>query len=219
MAKAVKPAVMSVAVDVLIFTVSDNHVEVLLERRAEEPFKNCLALPGGLVKADESPDDAVKRCLREEIGVEDIYTEQLYTWGDIDRDPRNRVISISYIALVNKSRCHPIAGERVEEVCWKEISADDINELTKELAYDHGEMISYALSRLKGKLEYTSIAFHMMEEEFTLPELQKVYEILLDKPLYKANFRKKIMDFVEETGNTVTGNPHRPSKLYRWNGR
>lgn len=210
---------MAVAVDVLIFTVSDGHVEVLLEKRADEPYKDYPAVPGSFIRDAESPDEAVKRCLHEEIGVDDIYFEQLYTWGDISRDPRTRVISISYIALVNKSRCHPVAGERVKDIFWQTVDTDSLGELEKTLAYDHGKMISYALQRLKGKLEYTSIVFHMMEEEFTLPDLQAIYEILLGKPLYKANFRRKINEFVEDTGKFETGNPHRPSKLYRWNGK
>lgn len=208
---------MAVAVDILIFTVSDNKVEILLEKRANGPFEGALALPGVFVNVDEELDDAVKRCLRQEIGMENMYTEQLYTWGGINRDPRSRVLSVSYIALINKSSYIPKAGERVREVCWREVSGEALEAMRSIIAYDHADMISYALQRLRGKLEYTSIVFHMMEEEFTLPDLQRVYEIILGKPLYKANFRKKIMEFVEETGN-MRNDGHRPSKLYRWNG-
>lgn len=210
---------LSVAVDILIFTVEGNHVEVLLEKRDEEPFRGYYALPGAIMEADESLPETVERCLREEIGVTDIYTEQLYTWGDLNRDPRRRVVSVSYIALVNKAKCHPVAGERVSEIRWQEVSTENVNELQGKLAYDHGDMVAYALERLKGKVEYTSIVFHMMGNEFTLPGLQHVYETLLGRTLYKANFRKKIAEFVEETGGMVVGDPHRPSKLYRWNGR
>ena len=210
---------LSVAVDVLIFTVADNHVEVLLEKRDDEPFRGFYALPGALMGVGEGLEETVARCLKEEIGIEDIYTEQLYTWGALDRDPRRRVISVSYIALVNKARCHPVAGAHVSEVIWEEVSKANVDELRDRLAYDHGEMVAYALERLAGKVEYTSIVFHMMGEEFTLPALQHVYEILLGKQLYKANFRKKIAGFVEETGGMVVGDPHRPSKLYRWNGK
>lgn len=208
----------AVAVDILIFTVADNKVEILLEKRANGPFEGALALPGAFVNVDEELDDAVKRCLLQEIGVKDMYTEQLYTWGGINRDPRSRVLSVSYIALINKSSYTPRAGERVREVCWREVSEKTLQEMRSEIAYDHADMIAYALQRLRGKLEYTSIVFHMMEDEFTLPDLQRVYEIILDKPLYKANFRKKIMEFVEETGN-MRNDGHRPSKLYRWNGK
>ncbi len=210
---------LSVAVDILIFTVDDNHVEVLLEKRDDEPFRGYYALPGAIMDVNESLEETVARCLREEIGVSDIYTEQLYTWGELRRDPRRRVLSVSYIALVNKTRCHPVAGKRVSEVRWQEVSTANVNELRGKLAYDHGDMVAYALERLKGKVEYTSIAFHMMGEEFTLSALQHVYEILLDKSLYKANFRKKIAQFVEETGGMLSGDPHRPSRLYRWNGK
>lgn len=208
----------AVAVDILIFTVADNRVEILLEKRANGPFEGAYALPGAFVNVDEELDDAVKRCLLQEIGVKDIYTEQLYTWGGINRDPRSRVLSVSYIALINKSCYTPRAGERVREVCWREVCEDSLEAMRGEIAYDHADMIAYALQRLRGKLEYTSIAFHMMEEEFTLPELQKIYEIILGKPLYKANFRKKINDFVEPTGN-MRSDGHRPSRLYRWNGK
>lgn len=209
----------AVAVDILIFTVSDNKVEILLEKRANGPFEDALALPGVFVNIDEELDDAVKRCLLQEIGITDnMYTEQLYTWGGINRDPRSRVLSVSYIALINKSAYTPKAGERVREVCWREVSDDALEAMRKEIAYDHADMIAYALQRLRGKLEYTSIVFHMMEDEFTLPDLQKVYETILGKALYKANFRKKITEFVEETGN-MRNDGHRPSRLYRWNGK
>lgn len=210
---------MSVAVDILIFTVQDKHLEVLLVKRDEFPYKDCLALPGSFVGERESLEEAVARCLQEEIGITDIYTEQLYTWGDVERDPRLRVLSVSYVALVNKSKCNPKACKRVNDVVWKEVSMEALNGVKEQMAFDHAKIIQCGLERLRGKIEYTPVIFHMLEEEFTLPQLQSVYEIILGKKLYKANFRKKIMDFVEETGNIQTGEANRPSKYYRWNGK
>ena len=207
---------MSVAVDILIFTVQDKHLEVLLVKREEFPFKDCLALPGTFVGEKESLDDAVKRCLQEEIGITDMYTEQLYTWGEVERDPRLRVLSVSYVALVNKSKCNPKAGKRVTDVCWMEVSMEHMDAIRNQMAFDHAKIIQCGLERLRGKIEYAPIVFHMLEDEFTLPQLQSIYEIILGKKLYKANFRKKIMDMVVETGNIQSGEANRPSKYYCW---
>lgn len=206
----------SVAVDLLIFTAEENHIEVLLIKRQEYPFKGSYALPGVFVGMNESLDEAVQRCLWEETGLENIYMEQLYTWGKVDRDPRMRIISVSYIALVSKSKLNPKANKRVSEVKWQEVSLETVDGLKDKLAFDHVDMIKYALERLRNKVEYMPIAFHMMEEEFTIPHLQTVYETILGKPLFKANFRKKIKDLVVETGNITEGDAHRPSKYYRY---
>lgn len=206
----------SVAVDLLILTANQGEIEVLLVKRKEHPFKDYYALPGVFVKIDESLDDAVKRGLQEETGLSNIYMEQLYTWGRVDRDPRMRIISVSYIALVPKSKVNPVACQRVSEIQWQKVSLENIESLKEKLAFDHAEMIKYALNRLKNKVEYTPVAFHMIDEEFTLPYLQTVYEALLGKKIFKANFRKKIQDFVVETGNKTEGDAHRPSKYYRY---
>lgn len=206
----------SVAVDLLVLTANQGDIEVLLVKRKEHPFKDYYALPGVFVGIDESLDDAVKRGLKEETGLSDIYMEQLYTWGRVDRDPRMRIISVSYIALVAKSKINPVACQRVSEIQWQKVSLENIESLKGKLAFDHAEMIKYALERLKNKVEYTPVAFHMIDEEFTLPYLQTVYEALSGKKLFKANFRKKIQDLVVETGNSTEGDAHRPSKYYRY---
>jgi len=204
----------SVAVDLLIFTIENEQLKVLLIKRAEHPYKDCFALPGVFVKIDESVEEAAKRALFEETSLQDIYLEQLYTFGDLNRDPRMRVISIAYMALVPEGKLKPSAGERVSELGWF-----SVNELVKEeIAFDHASIISCATERIKNKSEYTPIIFQLMPEEFTLSELQKSYEIVLEKPLYKANFRKKIMPMVRETGNMSAGENHRPSKFYEYNG-
>ena len=203
----------SVAVDLLTFTIEDNKLKVLMIERDEDPFKGKLALPGVFVREDETLDGAAIRGIREETGLEGIYFEQLYTFGDIDRDPRKRIISVSYMALVPVEQLVFKAGERVSGA-WL-VDVEGILNSRDEIAFDHKQIIQVARERLANKVEYTDIAFHLVGEEFTLPELQNVYEILLGKPVYKANFRKKMASMIEETEYMTTGAAHRPSRLYR----
>lgn len=203
----------SVAVDLLTFTIEDNNLKVLMIERDEDPFKGKLALPGVFVREDETLDGAAIRGIREETGLEGIYFEQLYTFGDIDRDPRKRIISVSYMALVPVEQLVFKAGERVSGA-WL-VDVEGILNSRDEIAFDHKQIIQVARERLANKVEYTDIAFHLVGEEFTLPELQNVYEILLGKPVYKANFRKKMASMIEETEYMTTGAAHRPSRLYR----
>ncbi len=203
----------SVAVDLLTFTIEDNNLKVLMIERDEDPYKGKLALPGVFVREDETLDGAAIRGIREETGLEGIYFEQLYTFGDIDRDPRKRIISVSYMALVPVEQLVFKAGERVSGA-WL-VDVEEILNSRDEIAFDHKQIIQVARERLANKVEYTDIAFHLVGEEFTLPELQNVYEILLGKPVYKANFRKKMASMIEETEYMTTGAAHRPSRLYR----
>ena len=204
---------MSVAVDLLTFTVEEDTLKILMVRRKEHPYAGCLALPGVFVKAEETLDEAAMRGIREETGLTGIYYEQLYTWGDPDRDPRTRVISVSYMNLVSRDRLSFYAGRRTTEAVL--LPVRDLLDSGEEIAFDHRRIIEYALWRLQNKVEYTDIAFHLVPEEFTLPELQRVYEILLDKPLFKANFRKKVAPMIEETERYTSGDAHRPSRYYR----
>lgn len=206
----------SVAVDFLLFTIEDDELKVLMVRRKEEPFSGMLALPGVAVLEDETLEHAARRCLEEETGItESIYLEQLYTWGDnCNRDPRGRVISISYMALIPREQLIEKIGERVLEVGFESVEKL-LNE--EQLAFDHREIIQYGRERIRNKTEYTTIAFHLMPEEFTLPQLQKIYEILLGKELYKANFRKNVEKYVVDTGRQQKIGAFRPSKLYRRN--
>ena len=203
----------SVAVDLLVFTIEEDRLKILTIRRKYPPFEGQRALPGVFVKADETLDQAAQRGLREETGLEDIYFEQLYTWGAPDRDPRRRVISVSYLALVDAQRLRGFGpGLRTTGAALSDVQA--LLE-AEDLAFDHRQIIACGRERLAGKVEYTPIAFSLVPEEFTLPQLQRVYEILLGKPLYKANFRKKIAPLVEETDRSTSGDAHRPSKFYR----
>lgn len=205
----------SVAVDFALFTIEMDRLKVLLVRRDEEPFKGCLSLPGVALKEQEALTEAAYRCLKEETGlVERVYMEQLYTWGeDCNRDPRNRVISVSYFALVDKNKLHTGEGTRVSEIAFWDV--DEILEKEMELAFDHLEIIKYARKTIREETEKNQLAFQLLGEEFTLPELQRIYEILLGKALYKANFRKNVKDLVEDTGKMQKEGAHRPSRLYR----
>lgn len=202
----------SVTVDILIFTIENDELKIVLVKRKEMPFAGCLALPGVFVKMDETLEMAARRAIEEKVGICDVYLEQLFTWGDINRDPRMRIISISYLALVSSEQLKLINGNKVLEVSL--LPVNRMIDEKEKLAFDHLEMLKYALERIKNKVEYTKIAFEFVGEEFSLPALQTVYEILLGKRLYKANFRKKIMPLVKETDKKTEGDAHRPSKLY-----
>lgn len=203
----------SVTVDIILFTVKDNDLKVLLVKRKVWPFEGMWAIPGGFVKIKESLEAAAKRELQEETNVRDVYLEQLYTFGEPKRDPRTRVITVAYFALVNAGRFELKASTDVKDVRWF-----SMYELPK-LAFDHKGILEYALRRLRWKLEYTTVAFTLLPKEFTLTDLQKLYEIIFNKKLDKRNFRKKIFNLglVKETGNTQADVAHRPAKLYRCN--
>ncbi len=242
----------SVTVDALIFTLADRlpnnyrklpkkKLRILLVKRKGHPFIKQWALPGGFVGIDESLEEAVYREVEEETGVKDIYMEQLYTYGCPDRDPRGRVISVTYLSLVDMEKLSLAAGTDASDTDWFEMefnsSADvyDTNDGIKsrhnmltlkskketiyaeQLAFDHAEIIRQGIERLRNKLEYTDIVFHLMPEYFTLSELQKAYEEILGKPLLKANFRRKIAKMVVESDLINSDGGHRPSKLYTFN--
>ena len=210
MAEFEKPMI---AVDLLVFTIKDDRLKIVLIQRGEEPFKGQLSLPGVFVREGETLDSAAQRGVAEEAGLEGIYFEQLYTWGDIGRDPRSRIISVSYLSLVDSERITLNAGERTSAAALYDV--EELLGSDDPLAFDHREMIAYGRERIKNKTEYTRIAFEFLPEEFTLPQLQRVYEILLGKPLYKANFRRKIAPLIEDTNKMTSGDAHRPSKYYR----
>lgn len=206
----------AVTVDIVVLGISksagssyrhlDNQsLNVLLVTRPDMPYAGRSALPGGFVGESEGLDDAVRRILKKKTGLDDIYFEQLYTYGKPDRDPRMRVISCAYIALVDLEKTD------VSYARWFDIETA----LDMELAFDHGDIISDALKRLKGKIIYTDIIFHIMPEQFTISELQEVYELILRKKLLPAAFRRTIADKIAETGEYTKAAGHRPSKLYR----
>lgn len=263
----------SFTVDMLIFTVTDEEKEnyrrlpekslrILLVKRGDHPYIGKWALPGGFIAVDESLDESAIRVLRAETNIDDIYMEQLYTWGEVDRDLRTRVISSSYMALVDSNNLNIRAGSDEDDARWfnvnynlleeKKIAVEKgyIYERTVEvklwnvseelssrikiteningkvnreiietigIAFDHGKFIEYGIDRLRNKIEYTSLAFNLMPELFTLTELQQVYEVIQGKELLAAAFRRKIANMVIETNEFTKDAGHRPSKLFRYN--
>lgn len=203
----------SVTVDLLVFTIEQDELKVVMIKRDTHPYKGVLSLPGVFVGMEETLDEAASRGIREKTGLEHIYFEQLYTWGDIHRDPRMRIISVSYIALVPIQELYLAAGGR--EIENKLFSVEELLQGDMPIAFDHKQMIFCGRERIKNKVEYTDVAFELLPETFTLPQLQKIYEILLGRELYKANFRKKMKDLVQDTQEYTSGDAHRPSKLYR----
>lgn len=203
----------SVAVDLLVFTVKDDRLKIVLVRRSEHPFKYMLSLPGVFVGINETLDEAAARGAREEAGLADIYFEQLYTWGDIDRDPRMRIISVSYLSLTPAEKLTLSAGSRTSSAELYDVEA--LLASDEELAFDHRKIIEYGRERIRNKTEYSRIAFEFLPKEFTLPQLQRVYEILLGKPLYKANFRRRVAPLIDETERMTSGDAHRPSRIYK----
>ncbi|MFH1030529.1 MAG: NUDIX domain-containing protein [bacterium] len=197
-----------IAIDTAIFTVKGGKLNVLLMRMAKKPFIGYWALPGRLVSADESLKSAAKKKLFENIKKDDIYTEQLYTFGDAGRDPFGRVVSTAYLALLPDHNLAKIS----EYKKWF-----PINKLPK-LAYDHKEMITYGIKRIQAKLGYTNIVYSLLPDQFTLSRMQSYYEIILNKKLDKRNFRKKInsLKIVKNTGKKDYGMPNRPAELYKF---
>lgn len=199
----------SVTADVIIFSIIASDLKVLLVKRKNPPFEGKWAIPGGFVRIGESLEDAAKRELSEETNVKNIYLEQLYTFGGVNRDPRGRVITVAYFALASARDMQIKASTDVSEVNWHSVYT------LPELAFDHRRILDYALQRLRYKLEYSTVCFQLLPKKFTLTELQAAYEIIFNKKLDKRNFRKKILSLgiISESGKTA-GKAHRPAKLY-----
>ncbi|MGH9938026.1 MAG: NUDIX hydrolase [Blastocatellia bacterium] len=200
----------SVTVDLVIFTIAEDDLKVLLIRRGQEPFKGRWALPGGFVEIGESLEQAAARELKEEVGVTNVYLEQLYTFGDPKRDPRGRVISVAYFALVDAERQRIVAASDAAEAKWHSVFD------APKLAFDHGKILDCAVWRLRNKIEWTTVGYELLPKKFTLSELQRVYEIILQRPVDKRNFRKKILaqGQIIELNETRSDVAHRPARLY-----
>lgn len=205
-----------VAVDAVVFGYeSKKNLSVLLIRRGVEPYKNTWALPGGLVLEDESLEHAVERELVEETGLKIDYLEQLYSFGAPKRDPRNRVISISYFGLVKPNHYKIEAATDAAEAQWF-----PINDIPK-LAFDHQVIFDLAKTRLKSKLHYQPIGFDLLNKSFPFSDLEHLYTTILEKDIDRRNFRKKLMSFgiIEETGEISQSGSGRPAKLFRFNAK
>ena len=200
----------SVTVDVVIVTLRDGELQVLLIKRDLAPYRGRWAIPGGFVRLEESLEEAARRELHEETGVSDVYLEQLYTFGELGRDPRGRVISVAYIALV-PAPLAVTAGSDAREARWWPLSK------LPGLAFDHDQIVQYALTRLRYKIEYSAVGFRLLPSPFTLTDLQKAYEIILGEPLDKRNFRRRIIEAqVIEPTDEVRSGEGRPARLYRF---
>ena len=202
----------ALTVDCVVFGLDDEDLKVLLIERGQPPFAECWALPGGFVRLDETLEQAARRELREETAIDNVYLEQLYTFGAIDRDPRERVVTVAYYALVNLREHRIEAASDAKSAAW--FAVDD----TPRLAFDHDRILQVAQERLRGKVRYQPIGFELLPRKFTLRQLQHLYETILDRPLDKRNFRKKIlsMDLLEELDEVETDVAHRAARLYRF---
>lgn len=204
-----------VTVDIVIFTIRNNNLEVLLVQRGQEPYKDHWAIPGGFIRLSENLDEAATRVLYEKTNVKNVYLEQLYTFGDPIRYPSARVITVSYFALIRSDDLELASEEglNIQQINWH-----SVYNLPK-LAFDHRDILNYAIRRLRARLEYTPIAFQLLPKKFTLTELQRTYELILDKEMDKRNFRKKIisLDILEEYNEFTKESSKRPARLYGFN--
>lgn len=205
-----KPAV---TVDCVVFGLdADQILKVMLIQRNIPPFEGEWALPGGFVRLEESLEDAAMRELQEETGIKEIFLEQLYTFGTVNRDPRERVITVAYYALINLIEQKIQATTDARNAQW--FALDEI----PALAFDHNQILNVALQRLQGKLRYEPIGFELLPSKFTLSQLQKLYETVLRQTLDKRNFRRKIlkMNLLIELAEKQTGVAHRAAQLYQF---
>jgi 8-oxo-dGTP diphosphatase len=207
----------AVTVDCVVFGLDEaDDLKVLLIERKVPPFEGRWALPGGFVRIDEDLDTAARRELKEETSLDGVYLEQLYTFGKVRRDPRERVISVGYFALVNLID-HPVqAATDAKDAKWWPVV--DVQARSPKLAFDHAEILDAALNRLKGKVRYEPIGFELLPKKFTLSQLQRLYESILERPLDKRNFRKKILGtgLLIELDEIQQGPAGRAAKLHRF---
>jgi len=199
-------------VDCVVFGLDDADLRVLLVERANPPFRGMWALPGGYVTVGEDLEAAARRELREETGLDRVFLEQLYTFGAPGRDPRGHTVTVAWFALVKLADHAVRAATDARDAAWFPVS--DL----PPLAFDHGGILEVALARLKGKVRYQPIGFELLEERFTLTQLQRMYEAILERPLDKRNFRKKVLslDLLEELPEVQRDVAHRAARLYRF---
>lgn len=207
----------AVTTDAVVFGFDGEQLNVLLIERGNEPYLGSWALPGGFIKEDDkSAEDSVYRELHEETNVEDIYLEEFKTFSEAGRDPRERVITIAFFALVVKDKYVIKGGDDARKAEWFPVDK------LPELAFDHKKIIDEALERLRHRIHFEPIGFHLLDKEFTMPQLQNIYISILNperndtRLLDRRNFAKKMikLGYIKETGEKITGNPYRSPKIY-----
>ena len=202
----------AVTADCVVFGLDREDLKILLIQRQFDPFAGCWALPGGFAVVGESMEETARRELAEETGLSGIFLEQLYTFSNPTRDPREHVVTVAYYALVNLTEHHPVAASDARSAAWFEVGN------TPELAFDHQQILDLAHNRLQGKIRYQPIGFELLPDKFTLRQLQQMYEKILDREIDKRNFRRKIlrMDILKELEEIEADVAHRAARLYRF---
>jgi 8-oxo-dGTP diphosphatase len=205
----------ALTVDCVVFGLDDVELKVMLIQRGQEPYLGMWALPGGFVRVAETLDEAARRELEEETGLHQVFLEQLYTFGEVHRDPRERVVSVAYYALVKLSDHRVQAATDAREAAWFGVHE------VPSLAFDHAGILQLGLERLRGKLRYQPIGFELLPKKFTLSQLQHLYELVLERELDKRNFRKRVLatDLLIETDEVQQDVAHRAARLYRFDER
>ena len=203
----------SLAIDLVVFGYHDNEIFVLLLNRKEEPFKDTWTLPGAFLQMDELFQDTCIRVLKTKLGMTNLYLEQLYSFDEMERDPRGRVISVTYYALINPKKFEVVAGKMANDVTWFKTRK------IPKLGFDHDHIFKMALRRLKSKILYYPVGFELLDEEFTMTELHELYETILGIQLDRRNFRRKILDsqYIINTGTKREGLQNRHPDLYKFN--
>jgi 8-oxo-dGTP diphosphatase len=221
----------SVTVDVVLLTAARGGLHLLLVQRDIVPFRGWWALPGGFVRIDEPLDAAARRVLRDKAGLDDVFFEQLYTFGAPKRDPRGRVITVAYYGLVDEARFAAGLADKGAAVAelvvpWEgetggAVELRDGEGRKLELAFDHADIVGMAVKRLRGKLDYTPVGFQLLPPAFTLRQLQEVHETVMGRPLNKDSFRRRMLasGLLEATGERQEDVEHRPAELYRFGRR
>jgi 8-oxo-dGTP diphosphatase len=205
----------ALAVDTMIFAIREGKLSVLLIQIGSGPYQGKWALPGGMVQIDETLDVAAKNVLEKKAGIKGLHLEQLYSFSALNRDVRGRIISTAYFALVDSDKFDVTTMDYYVAIEWREVDKLPV------MAFDHKEMVGYGVERLRAKIEYSNIVYGLLPKEFTLTEMQNVYEAIIGHTIDKRNFRKKILalNILTETDKEQTGLKNRPAKLYKFKKR
>lgn len=221
--KEVSELQLSVTTDVVMLRMYKDNLQILLVKRDEEPFKDMWSLPGGFVPEKLNFEETIRQKVKEKTGYSDMYIEQLYTFGDVERDPRGRIISVSYLGFISDNDSYTLSEDKEKETTWATLIPTKVNgefsfDITVEnekveLAFDHDFIVATALERIRNKIWYTTIIYKLLPEEFPLLDAKKIFEIILCKTV--NNFHRRVKDILEETGNIKSGQAYRPAKLFR----